>query len=104
MGTFLEYVNAKDVEFCKQRKKGASKIAREAPGGVGRLTQWHFAAKLLEYDECLSAIKEGKHQGEFFKQKMMKYLREAGNATNQRNFQESTGKAEVWGEIYFEVR
>lgn len=104
MRTFNEYVKSRkdEIEFCETRKKGAAKIAREAPGGPGRLTNWHFTAKLPEYEECIKAIRDEKSR-EHFKQKMQKYLREASATTNQRNFQELMGKAEVWGEVYFEL-
>jgi hypothetical protein len=98
----MEYISADKEEFCEQRKKGATKIAREASGGPGRLTKWHFDAKLPEYDECEKSIKDNKGK-EHFKQKMLKYLRDASIATNQRGFQELMGKAEVWGEVYQEL-
>ena len=104
MYTFTEYVVGKkrDIEFCEDRKKGADRIARQAGGGPGRLTKWHFEAKLPEYDECINAIKDDKNKS-YFKQKMSEYLKRAAITSNQRNFQELMGKAEVWGEIYHEL-
>jgi len=104
MQYFHEYVNRKQddlVKFCEDRKKGASKIATEAraKGGAAQLTAWHFAAKLPEYDECIKAIKNGK-SAEYFKQKMLKHMRNASTVGNQKKFQELLGKAEVYGEIY----
>jgi hypothetical protein len=108
MNTFYEYtINRKTekIKFCEDRKKGAQKIASEAAsrGGAARLTAWHFNSKLPEYDECIKAIKDDKSP-EFFKNKMRNYIKAATNTTNQKTFQELLGKAEVFGEIYYEIK
>ena len=101
---FHEFVRNKDVEFCEERKKGAAKIAREATakGGYARLTGWHFSAKLPEYTQCVDDI--GNKSKDYYKQKMVSFLRAAMSSTHQKQFQELMGKAEVWGEVYFELK
>jgi len=107
MHQFQEFVNRKQnelVEFCEDRKKGASKIYTEAraKGGAAQLTAWHFAAKLPEYDECIKAIKAGKTQS-YFQQQEVKLLHQLTSIRNQRTFQEIMGRAEVWGEVFIKV-
>ena len=107
MLTFNEYANERqqnNIKFCENRKKGASKIAvqAKAKGGPAKLTEWHFTAKLPEYDACLKAIKEGK-PASYFKEQENYFIKQLSNIQNQRKFQEIMGKAEVWGEVYFKL-
>jgi hypothetical protein len=108
MLTFSEYVDrkqAENIEFCEDRKKGASKIATEAKGkgaGPAQLTAWHFAAKLPEYDDCIKAIKE-KKPASYFHEQELSFIRQIASVKNQRKFQELMGKAEVWGEVFIKL-
>ncbi len=107
MGLFSEYINSKEselVKFCEDRKKGATKIAREAQakGGAAQLTAWHFTAKLPEYDECIKAIKNGK-AATYFQAQELKLIHQLTGIRNQRKFQEIMGRAEVWGEVFLKV-
>lgn len=107
MQQFNEYVDRKQnelVDFCEDRKKGAAKIATEAKskGGVAQLTAWHFSAKLPEYDECIKAIK-AKKSASYFQQQEIKLIRQLSAIRNQKHFQEVTGRAEVWGEVFIKV-
>ncbi len=110
MHQFNEYVNRKqrkqdeNVRFCEDRKKGAARIATQAraKGGVSMLTAWHFTAKLPEYDECIKAIKDGKPSS-YFQQQQVKLTHQLTGTRNQRKFQEISGKAEVWGEVFIKV-
>jgi hypothetical protein len=108
MQQFNEYLDRKQdelVQFCEDRKKGASKIATEAKSkgaGPAQLTAWHFSAKLPEYDECIKAIKM-KKPASYFQQQEIKLIHQLSGIRNQRNFQEIMGRAEVWGEIFIKV-
>ena len=107
MQQFSEYVNRKEnelVQFCEDRKKGATKILNEAraKGGPAQLTAWHFAAKLPEYDACIKAIKAGK-PASHFQDQQIKLIRQLNGIRNQRRFQEVMGQAEVYGEIFIKI-
>jgi len=107
MQQFIEYVNRKEhelVQFCEDRKSGASKILNEAKakGGAAQLTAWHFAAKLPEYDACIKAIKAEKPVS-YFQDQQVRLVRQLSSIRNQRKFQEIMGQAEVWGEVFIKI-
>jgi hypothetical protein len=85
-------------EFIETRREGASKIAQEAAnkGGLAKLTEWHFMAKVVCYSVLLAK-----------KDLSVDYLRIRQSevealemqATNMDEFQKLTGRLEVYGEI-----
>jgi hypothetical protein len=96
-----ENVNQILIDFCKNRKEGAEKIARKSKekGGLAMLTAWHFFAKLPAYNEAISHIKKndihGFLEGKFNKLKAKVKLQKV----SQKQFQELMGKMEVFGEV-----
>jgi hypothetical protein len=107
MQQFNEYVNEKThelVQFCEDRRSGASKILNQAraKGGLSQLTIWHFAAKLPEYDACIKAIKAGK-PASYFQNQQIKLVRQLNSIRNQHKFQEVMGQVEVWGEVFIKI-
>lgn len=88
------------LKFFIKRKDGAAKIAAQAAskGGPAQLTAWHFSAKAKPYREVLQAIKTNKDQ-KFFNAKYKEHARKiAKGGLTQKQFQEVTGRLEVWGE------
>ena len=105
MKNFKDWKN-EDLEFCKERRKGAQKIAGESQGkeGPSQLTSWHFKAKLPEYNLALAQISSGtlstiKAKFKYLADKLIRIEK-----MSQKEFQELMGQIEVWGEIYIQVR
>jgi hypothetical protein len=101
MKSFGYFRKEKAIKFCKDRRKGAEKIAKQVAkkNGVAKLTEWHFEAKLPEYDECIKIINQ-ENVIDTFVNKIKKFTLSSINANNQKGFQEAMGKLEVWGEVY----
>lgn len=87
------------VAFAKCRQKGAKKIVNEAKNNQGTATPtfWHFQAKVKAYNEVISALKQKKNK-KFFESKVNS-LKQHINLKDQKQFQETVGELEVWGEI-----
>jgi hypothetical protein len=96
----------KMVEFFTKRKSGAHKIASQAIGngqGPSQLTAWHFSAKAKPYEEVLTAIESGKPESYFQGKRGMAMERVHNSLASQKNFQESMGELEVWGEACIQL-
>jgi hypothetical protein len=100
--------NSKDStneKFVEKRKSGAAEIASKAAAkaGFAKLTAWHFKAKLPQYEICHKAIEQGKPNS-FFENKFKELLSKINSGMNQKNFQETMGELEVWGEVLIQLK
>ena len=96
-----EEIPSDPAEFISQRRSSSEGIAASAEekGGASMLTAWHFNAKLPEYDECLAALEEGETPS-FFAERYRSLLdRLQAGGMDAQDFQETSGKLEVWGEV-----
>ena len=91
------------IEFINKRSKGAAKIAEstEKKGGLSLLTTAHFKAKAVPYSKGLKFCKKP-NASELIKAEYKVNLEKLQNLDNltQTQFQQITGKIEVYGELY----
>lgn len=92
--------NEEVIEFIEARMKGAEKImhAAEDKSGAPKLTYYHFHAKVKTYRECLRLVKRGEDYNEL-KRLLNSTLNHASINKTAKEFQETLGEAEVYGEI-----
>lgn len=88
------------LKFIDKRKQGAAKIAETSKknGGYALPSYYHFNAKAKPYAEC----RERHDDIEYFEKKGDEIYKKLKNwkKMSQREFQEQTGKLEVYGEVY----
>ena len=91
------------IEFINKRSKGAAKIAEstEKKGGLSLLTTAHFKAKAVPYSKGLKFCKKP-NASELIKAEYKVNLEKLQNLDNLTltQFQQITGKLEVYGELY----
>jgi phage-related protein len=91
------------IDFINKRSKGAAKIAEstEKKGGLSLLTTAHFKAKATPYSKGLKWSKKP-NVAELLEAEYKVNLDKLQNLDNltQTQFQQLTGKLEVYGELY----
>ena len=98
----IQKKHKENIEFFKNRKNGAMKIAAEAKskGGAAILTYYHFSAKAEPYLEVIRAIESNKEK-KFFLSKFNALLPKLKlEKLSEKEFQELMGKMEVFGEAF----